>query len=211
MFYVLSNMTRNIRITQNYSETTAQGDVMAARKKVGAGGKLSRSEVVTVRLDPRLRYGVELAARKHRRTASSFIEWAIEEALQRVTIRDADSNQHRDQPTTAHDVLDQVWDVDETDRFARLAINFPELLSHEEQVLWKLIKECGALWRGNWQKRGDKEVFTWDVYESDLIFERLRDHWETFQKIADGEWSRDKLPSWEKERSADDFDDDIPF
>ena len=32
------------------------------------GGKLSRSETVTVRLDPKLRYLAELAARIHRRT-----------------------------------------------------------------------------------------------------------------------------------------------
>ena len=186
---------------------------MAVRKKGGKGGKLSRSEVVTVRLDPRLRYGVELAARKHRRTASSFIEWAIEEALQRVTIRDEDSNQHRDQPTTANDVLTQVWDVYETDRFAKLAINFPELLSHEEQMLWKLIRECGALWRGNWKNRGDRAISTWDAYERNLNYELLRQHWETFQKVADGEWSMDKLPSWEKERPivTDEFDDDITF
>jgi len=184
---------------------------MAARKKVGAGGKLARSEVVTVRLDPRLRYGVELAARKHRRTASSFIEWAIEGALKQVTIRDANLNQDQDQPITAHDVLTEVWDVYKTDRFVKLASNFPELLSHEEQVLWKLIRECGMFWRGNWKRRGDKEVWSWDAYESNLNYDLLREHWETFQKIADGEWSTDKLPSWEKERAVDPNDDDIPF
>ena len=47
------------------------------------GGKLARSEVVTVRLDPRLRYLANLVARKQRRTLSSFIEWAIEESLTR--------------------------------------------------------------------------------------------------------------------------------
>ena len=39
-------------------------------RKAG-GGKLSRSETVTVRLDPKLRYLAELAARIHRRTLSS--------------------------------------------------------------------------------------------------------------------------------------------
>ena len=43
----------------------------------GGGGKLSRSETVTVRLDPKLRYLAELAARLHRRTLSSYVEWAI--------------------------------------------------------------------------------------------------------------------------------------
>ena len=47
----------------------------------GAGKK---SEVVTVRLDPKLKYLAELAARKHRRPLSSYIEWAVEQSLSRV-------------------------------------------------------------------------------------------------------------------------------
>ena len=45
------------------------------------GGTPKRSEVVTVRLDPKLKYLAELAARKHRRPLSSFIEWAVEQSL----------------------------------------------------------------------------------------------------------------------------------
>jgi predicted transcriptional regulator len=45
--------------------------------------KLGRSEVVTIRLDPRLKFGADMAAAKCRRTLSSFTEWAIEEALKK--------------------------------------------------------------------------------------------------------------------------------
>lgn len=171
---------------------------MAGRKQVGAGGKLVRSQVVTVRLDPRIRYGVELAARKHRRTASSFIEWAIEQALEMVVIREAENQ--RQQPVTAQDAQNQVWDVDEPDRFAELAINFPELLNHEEQVLWKLIRECGFLWRGNWRRQGDREFWSWTVSEQSLDFEKLREHWIMFNEIANGDMPASKLPTWPKER-----------
>ena len=41
-------------------------------KRKGGGGKLARSETVTVRLDPKLRYLAELAARIQRRSVSSF-------------------------------------------------------------------------------------------------------------------------------------------
>ena len=44
------------------------------RTAKGGGAKLSRSETVTVRLDPKLRYLAELGARSQRRTVSSFIE-----------------------------------------------------------------------------------------------------------------------------------------
>ena len=181
---------------------------MAPRKKGGAGGKLARSEVVTIRLDPRLRYGVELAAHKHRRTTSSFIEWAIENALGQVVIREDDQGQWS---ITADDVLNKVWDVDEPDRFAKLAINFPELLSHEEQVLWKLIRECGLLWRGSYVQRGSIEEWTWKIREESLILESLREYWDTFKSVAQGDLPNDKLPKWVREKPQVDFDDEIPF
>jgi predicted HicB family RNase H-like nuclease len=40
-----------------------------------------RSEVVTVRLEPKLKYLAELAARKQRRSLSSYVEWAIKQSL----------------------------------------------------------------------------------------------------------------------------------
>src|ERR1700730_16830959 len=49
-------------------------------KKKGAGGKLSRSEILQARLNPKLRFTVELMARLERRTVSSFIEGLIEKA-----------------------------------------------------------------------------------------------------------------------------------
>jgi hypothetical protein len=96
------------------------------------GGKLSRSEVVTVRLDPKLRYLAELAARKQRRTLSSFIEWAIEQSLAEVKLT---------QTATVADKAVALWDVDECDRFIKLALHDESLLNYREQVLWKCLQE----------------------------------------------------------------------
>lgn len=152
---------------------------MAERKK-GAGGKLSRSEVVTVRLDPRLRYGVELAARNHRRTASSFIEWAIERTLQE-TILVVD---YFGMDLKADEVLAEVWDVDEPDRFAKLASKHPQLLIHEEQVLWKVIRECDALWIPD--LKGKKA-------EPELNYQLLRENWDVLNRVAQGDLPKDVL------------------
>lgn len=51
------------------------------RQSAKVGSKLNRSETVTIRLDPRLNYLTDLAARCQRRTKSSFIEWVIKETL----------------------------------------------------------------------------------------------------------------------------------
>ena len=115
-------------------------------KRKAGGGKLARSETVTVRLDPRLRYLAELAALKQRRTVSSFIEWAIEDSLGRVYLQEGGYG--NEQGTTVADVSAKLWDVDDADRFVKLALNYPDLLTHEEQKRWKLIRENGYLWRG---------------------------------------------------------------
>jgi predicted transcriptional regulator len=184
-----------------------------ARKS--GGGKLSRSETVTVRLDPKLRYMAELAARKQRRTLSSFIEWAIEDALAHVYVEEGSSYQ-----ISVADDAAKLWDVDEADRFVKLALRYPDLLTHEEQVIWKLIKECGLFWYGAYD--GFKGAFQWTINDSNMRFESLREHWDTLKNIATGEIPKSEMPKWSRYKEEGDsksraksgfeeFDDDIPF
>ncbi|MBN8450440.1 MAG: hypothetical protein J0M13_15830 [Candidatus Accumulibacter sp.] len=185
-------------------------------KRKGGGGKLTRTETVTVRLDPKLRYLAELAALKQRRTVSSFIEWAIEDSLGRVYLQEGGYG--NDPGTSVADVAAKLWDVDDADRFAKLALSYPDLLSHEEQKRWKLIRENGYLWKGNSNKNSGK--WTWRLEEDSLCFDRLRERWDDFCAVARGEASRDTLPTWVDAKPADkpevkssfgDFEDDIPF
>lgn len=179
----------------------------------GGGGKLSRSETVTVRLDPKLRYLAELAARLHRRTLSSYIEWSIKEALDGEVLKQGD-----DWTVSIGDEAENLWDVDEADRFAKLALRYPHLLSHEEQVRWKLIRECGYLWRGKYGPPPAQE-WRWSITEESLCFDRLRDKWELFCAVANGDKPASDLPTWAKSNRQtpksssgfDDMDDDIPF
>jgi hypothetical protein len=171
---------------------------MATRKPKGGGAKLSRSETVTVRFDPKLRYLAEIAARKHRRTLSSFVEWAVELSLSHVQMTEAD-NSGSDNARRAISVSEAtgiLWDVDEADRFARLAFQFPDLLLHEEQVLWKLICENGFLWRGRYGQPWAQAGWTWVCNDGTLVWPRLRDHFATFKSVAAGELPRTALPVW---------------
>lgn len=175
------------------------------------GGKLSRSETVTVRLDPKLRYLAELAARKQRRTLSSFIEWSIEDSLNRVLLKEG-NGYNNDYGTSVADAALELWDVDEADRFARLALNYPDLLTHEEQILWKLVRENGFLWRGNY--KGSDNKWTWIVDTHSLIFKRLRDHWNCFVAVAKGDLENTNLPTWNEQKipvAPLSDEDDLPF
>ena len=186
-------------------------------KRKGGGGKLLRTETVTVRFDPKLRYLAELASRKQRRTLSSFIEWAIEDTLTRLTIKEWGNGQ-----TSFAEEAENLWDVDDADRFARLALRYPELLTHEEQVRWKLVRECGYLWRGNYQ--GPENVWAWSVKEEYLRLDKLKENWDAFCKVANGDAPASSLPTWQRtgpppptlskakpSSGFDDMDDDIPF
>ena len=177
----------------------------------GGGGKLFRSETVTVRLDPKLRYLSELAARKHRRTVSSYVEWAVEESLQRVNLRDesGDGLQDYNRAVSIGAMADSLWDVDEADRLAKLAMQFPELLTHEEQLVWKLVKENGALWTGSYDKFSNE--WAWHVRPESLVYARLREHWATFNSVARGEADRSTLPKWVKTKPNPKIDDELPF
>ncbi|MBE0582910.1 MAG: hypothetical protein IH612_04020 [Desulfofustis sp.] len=165
---------------------------MAAKKK-GAGGNLTRTQVVTVRLDPKLRYLAELAALKQRRTLSSYIEWAVQDSLSRVylfegTVHDGGN------ASTVHDEADTLWDVYEPDRFIKLAFRYPELLTHEEQIKWKLIRENGYLWKG--KTSPDSPEWTWQVDEKNIRLERVRESWEVFCRVAAGKEDPSFLPKW---------------
>jgi hypothetical protein len=169
---------------------------MAQGRRDG-GGASRKSEVVTVRFDPKLKYLAELAARKHRRPLSSYIEWAVEQSLSRVSLVEP----HGDgEGITVADAerMNHLWDSDEPDRVARLALNYPDLLTHDEQRVWKLIRENGFLWKGNFD--GKPAEWTWDVEVASLIWDRLREYWAVFRAVAMGTKSRADLPCWERER-----------
>ena len=162
---------------------------MVAKKK-GGGGNLTRSQVVTVRLDPKLRYLAELAALKQRRTLSSYIEWAIQDSLSRVIL--SESSGYHDSSITLLDQADMLWDVDEPDRFVNLAYHYPDLLTHDDQIKWKVIRENGFLWRG----KNIDGIWQWKVSQENLIVERLREYWEKLCAVAEGDQDASVLPGW---------------
>lgn len=101
-----------------------------------------------------------------------------------------------------------MWHVDEPDRVAALALMAPSLLTHEEQLIWRLVRENGYVWRGHYNKVGE---WSWQVSEPGLIRDRLRDHWDIFKAVALGEEPKERLPRWQKHQADDDLDDDVPF
>lgn len=154
--------------------------------------KMTKSEVIGVRLDPKLRLAAELAAGKERRSLSSFIEWAVEGAVKQVLV----SQQYnafidKVENMTAMEVVNVTWDVDEADRFTKRALQFSSLLTHDEQRLWKLICEHGVFWEGRFDESG---YWKWSTKADRLLKKRVRIFWNILNAVAKGEVSEEELP-----------------
>jgi hypothetical protein len=155
------------------------------RRKRRAGGrkpregKLPRSGAATLRLDPKLRYFLELAARHQHRTLSSYLESAAEQSLKEIKLRSPDGS---DRFIT--ELMGQLWDADEATRFVKLASDYPDLLDYRDQILWKLIRENQFV-----RPRSPQGQM---AAEPDIS--RLRSCWPQFVAVAEGEADRSILP-----------------
>lgn len=97
----------------------------------------TKGENINVRLDPRTRFGLELLARKQRRTLSSVVEWAISNLMNST---DGLIEMRTDEETGLKyecDILAITWDIEEEQRLFRMKVYTPYLLTFEEEQLLK--------------------------------------------------------------------------
>jgi hypothetical protein len=115
-------------------------DKIVVNKKAARASDQKRTEMISVRLAPKLRFAADLAARSQRRSISSLVEVAVAAYLPTlVVIEPADPEDEREMKLTA--LVAEVWDPDESDRFVLLAEGYRWLLNNEEEHLWKAIRE----------------------------------------------------------------------
>jgi hypothetical protein len=148
---------------------------MARRK--GGGSTLKRTEVIQVRLDPRLRYAAEVAARQHRTTLSSYIERAVAKAVNAETVYPASV---MDEPIPLEEIVHRTWDVAEADRFVLFANLCPALLNIEEQQIWKEIRERPELWKDH-QARPATGPQKAPLDTEQFDFQKLRKEWQSLR------------------------------
>ena len=158
-------------------------------KQKASNGQGGQTAIISVRLTPKLRYLTELAARKTRRSVSNFIEWSVAESFKQVILRE--------QPGADITIANRssyLWSVHEADRFVKLAYEYPDFLTHEEQILWSIIRSNKFIWH---KDEGADDTFVHANYMPPygcLILERLRKHWDTFNAVASGEAELTALP-----------------
>ncbi len=110
------------------------------KQKLAAGARL-RTEIVTARLNPKIKYGLDLLARLHRRSIAQTVEWAIWLVI-------AGKNQPVANSLADIDVLLQaLWSPSPSERLQRLAEQRPDLMTYEDELLWRAICRQPAYWQ----------------------------------------------------------------
>jgi hypothetical protein len=106
----------------------------------------AKTAPISVRLSPKFKFALNLMSRLQHRPVSAVIEELIRRAMGDekselyVVVRSKGREEER------QSILDQVWDPEEPDRFAKVAMKYPRLLTHEEEIAWKRITEDAHLW-----------------------------------------------------------------
>lgn len=111
----------------------------------GAGrvdlGSRNKSEVITIRITPKAKFGLEVMARMCNRSVAQTVEFAIQRLL---------DEPHRQRPPLegsdyAHAVIEELWSPHRGERLLKMVFKHPELLSYDEEVAWNKLLRSGAL------------------------------------------------------------------
>jgi len=127
-----------------------------------------RGEPLSVRIDPKTRYGLELLSRLQRRSVTGVVEWAIAEALRNSTIADSGGRE-----LTVEAALSGAWSVNELERLIALWESYAHLLTFDEERLVAVLVKTPALWHDA-NRRGYRQ-FRWS---------EVQPAWEALRPIA---------------------------
>lgn len=96
-----------------------------------------KSESIAVRLDPKIRFGLDLMVRKQRRNLSSVVEWAIQEMLENDFWGDFKSmpDVPKEDSCRPMEIISFLWHEDPFERIKLMKIYCPNLLTVDEEII----------------------------------------------------------------------------
>lgn len=111
--------------------------------------KPTRSETLGLRLDPRMKYALELLSRAQHRSISGTVEWCVERALQSETV----ATELADLDLPFEQLTDRIWDVDPYRRLVDLCCYAPKLATFEELQQYRILVITPACWLNPKQRK----------------------------------------------------------
>lgn len=113
-----------------------------ATKTSKRAGETSTTVSVGIRIDPKIKFALDMMGRLQKRSLTAVIEWAIANAMNQQAI---DSSKGAIKITEA---IDAIWSTDEATRFINMCFEVPAMLTYDELRLWDTIKLSKLFWRG---------------------------------------------------------------
>lgn len=100
-----------------------------------------KTEVVTLRINPKMKFGLELISRLHGRSVAQTIELAINKFLSDP--QEIEYSQRYDKLDV--NIIDVLWSPHRGERLLKMVLQRPELLSYEEELLLNKMGRQGLL------------------------------------------------------------------
>ena len=137
-------------------------------------GNRSKSEVITIRVTPKVKFGLEINARVHNRSVAQTTDRAVQHLLGINFIEEIAT-----EAAAVKSILDKIWSPHQGARFLNLVRHYPELMSHEEECLWDKMVRTGLF--DDALEAPVSSASTWKAGIDFRIFERLAEEFMTSQ------------------------------
>lgn len=139
--------------------------------------KPARTKAIGVRFDPKTHYLAELASHRLGCKLSSFIEWAVKQALtdEAMEANEPTPGKKADLKAPSRLWMDALWDEDESDRLYLLSAH-TELMNSDQRVLFNLLSD--RLIRDHKSRRFTRQQFR-ELWEEVVAPSRRADGAET--------------------------------
>lgn len=166
-----------------------------ATKTSKRAGETSTTVSVGIRIDPKIKFALDLMGRLQKRSLTAVIEWAIANAIAQQRVDTSMSGESLDH------LLDEIWSTDESMRLIMLAIHLPAALTYDELRIWETIKASAPFWRSY-------PDGSFEVNPERIELDRIRACWSEILAHVE----RTKLASTITPITLEDLlSDDVPF
>ena len=138
-----------------------------ATKTTKKKGETATTVSVGIRIDPKIKFALDLMGRLQKRSLTAVIEWAISNAIsQQVGGPDG---------SAVSEIVDNVWSTDDAVRFVNLCYHLPEALTYDELRTWETIKASKIFWKND---RLDRN-------QDALLISSVQDYWEDILEFTE--------------------------
>ena len=158
-----------------------------AKRKPSQGAK--KTETLTLRLDPKAKFTIDLLARIRRQSITAVIEAAIDEI---AYDQDVKFNEDGKNATwSLGSAITEIWSTDEAERFINLCYFMPDLLTHEELRIWETITSSECFYADS----ATRNPTHWKLMGVSIDVTRLRAYWDyLLEHMVENSDSRTVVP-----------------